>query len=142
MKLDEFGALAETFGGDVERWPEARRSAARDLARSPEAAAILANARRLDTFLAHRPTVSQQRARGAANAVLMKMAASSARRDRAWWNILPDHWLLPAASLACSAIAGLALAVSLPYPMRDRDQTIVLGAIFDSTSLVGGLEVR
>ena len=40
MKLDEFCTLAETFGGDVERWPEARRRAARELAHSPEAAAM------------------------------------------------------------------------------------------------------
>lgn len=42
MRLDRFAALAEAYGGDVARWPEAEREAAAVLmAASPEATAPL-----------------------------------------------------------------------------------------------------
>ncbi len=52
MDEREFAALAEAFGGDLSRWPAPRRSAAREFAaRSPEAAAVIAQARALDRLL-------------------------------------------------------------------------------------------
>lgn len=142
MTLEEFRTLAETWGGDVERWPEARRTAGRVLAARPEAAAILAEARRLDERLARRPDVSPERAQRAAHAVALKLAAQSAETKGVWSLLFPRQWLMPAASLACSVIIGVSLGVALPYPRAERDQGMVLGVILDSTSIAGGLEVR
>lgn len=52
MSLERFAELAEAFGGDFERWPEAERFAAISLAgRSVEARSLLADAHGLDYLL-------------------------------------------------------------------------------------------
>lgn len=52
MSLRRFAALAEAYGGDFERWPEAERFAAVSLAgRSKEARSLLADAHGLDYLL-------------------------------------------------------------------------------------------
>ena len=52
MHLEQFSALADAFGGDIERWPVAARPAAvRLLASSPSARAILKAAQALDRLL-------------------------------------------------------------------------------------------
>lgn len=52
MSLERFAALAEAYGGDFERWPEAERFAAISLAgRSEEARSLLADAHGLDYLL-------------------------------------------------------------------------------------------
>lgn len=53
MTLERFDALAQAWGGDIARWPEAERAAAAMLAaRAPQAAAALAQAAALDAALA------------------------------------------------------------------------------------------
>ncbi len=53
MSLERFAELAEAYGGDFQRWPEAERFAAIALAgRSEEARALLADAHGLDYLLA------------------------------------------------------------------------------------------
>lgn len=57
MKRDRFHDLAETFGGDLARWPEAERDAARGLlAATPELRAVLDQAAALDALLDASPT--------------------------------------------------------------------------------------
>ena len=52
MSLERFAALAEAYGGDIDRWPEAERFAALSLAgRSEEARTLLADAHGLDFLL-------------------------------------------------------------------------------------------
>ena len=52
MSLERFAELAEAYGGDFERWPEAERFAAISLAgRSEEARSLLADAHGLDYLL-------------------------------------------------------------------------------------------
>lgn len=59
MSLERFAELAEAFGGDFERWPEAERYAAISLAgRSEEARSLLADAHRLDYLLSRFGTPS------------------------------------------------------------------------------------
>jgi ferric-dicitrate binding protein FerR (iron transport regulator) len=53
MGLTRFIALAEAYGGDIARWPEADQAGARAvLADAPAARAALAEAARLDALLA------------------------------------------------------------------------------------------
>lgn len=57
MTLERFRELADAYGGDVARWPEAERRAARAFATTHETApAILAEAAALDAALANAPT--------------------------------------------------------------------------------------
>ena len=52
MALERFAALAEAYGGEIDRWPEAERFAALSLAgRSAEARTLLADAHGLDFML-------------------------------------------------------------------------------------------
>lgn len=57
MSLERFAALAETYGADIDRWPEADRFAALSLAgRSEEARNLLADAHGLDFLLSRLDT--------------------------------------------------------------------------------------
>ena len=57
MSLRRFAALAEAYGGDFERWPEAERFAAVSLAgRSKKARSLLAEAHGLDYLLSQHGT--------------------------------------------------------------------------------------
>ena len=52
MTYERFETLADAYGGDLRRWPEAEREAARLLKETdPRAAALLADADRLDALL-------------------------------------------------------------------------------------------
>lgn len=57
MSLERFAALAEAYGGDIDRWPERERFAALSLAgRSEEARTLLADAHGLDFLLSRLDT--------------------------------------------------------------------------------------
>ncbi|MFC0242112.1 hypothetical protein [Rhodopseudomonas telluris] len=131
MTPDRFRELAETWGGDIARWPEAARPAARTFARTDAGAAILRQQQAFDALLAAAPEVTPARAGRAALSVLQAIAASEARPPwyRRW---LRPVSLLPAGSLACSALLGLWLAGALPY--RQDDQAVaVVAAVFDAS---------
>lgn len=51
MSAERFAELAEAYGGDIGRWPQGERAAARDCARSAEAAGMLERAADLDALL-------------------------------------------------------------------------------------------
>jgi hypothetical protein len=138
MTLDEFRALADTWGSDVERWPAASIEAARMIAATPQGAEILEDAQTLDSLFGTRPNVSRERAERAAHAVIVKIAAQSQREQRTgWlWGIDPGNWFLPAASLACSALMGISLAMLLPT--SGDQEAIVLSMIIDSGSMAAG----
>ena len=50
MTLDQFRRLAETWGGDIERWPAATRDAARQFAATLEGERVLDEQARLGDF--------------------------------------------------------------------------------------------
>jgi len=137
MTLEEFRRLADTWGGDVERWPQERRQAARALAGTPAGRAIVSRAARLDALLAAPAAVSPERAARAAGAVARRLAAEQrqheARRRR--WRL--PGWLLPAASVASSALLGVALASALPAAGGDSEP-LVLAVLLDSGSITAG----
>lgn len=133
MTLDEFGQLAETWGGNIDRWPPSQQAAAHALAEGDEAKRVLAGQIRLDRMLTFGPVVSEERANRAGFAVLQKIAQSSIEAPR-WRLRLRRAALFPAASLACSAVVGVWLAGTLPY--RQTDEAIsVVSMVFDSTAM-------
>ena len=148
LDLTEFRRLAEAWGGDIERWPEARRAPARRLAATAEGAAILRAAERLDALLAEPLAIAPDRAAQAAARVMQRLAASPPpRRARlSWWQWLaalvavrPRLRLRPqlglaAASLALSVAVGASLATAFPWRQpAPADQTL-LALILDSAS--------
>jgi hypothetical protein len=108
LTLERFQDLADAFGGDVARWPEADRAAGLAFARAePSAtAAILAEASALDRLLAASP--------GPAPSLALReavIAAAPRPRRRA----IDRRWVGLGASLAAASIAGvLAGAAAAP----------------------------
>jgi hypothetical protein len=121
MTLEEFQKLADIWGGDIGRWPDNARPSGNELARTDRGGAILREAAALDRMLAERPTVSDERARGVAHAVVLALAAQSGQLSRANWGRRLIPWLVPA-SLICSGLAGSALAMMLsPHRISEQD---------------------
>lgn len=130
MTLDEFKRLAETWGGDIARWPADRRAAAAALAERPAAAALLAEATHMDGLLSRTaPQVADDRAGRASYAVIARLAAQTAPRPAWTW----PRWLMPVA-LACAALIGLYLGLAYPIadPNAPQDGRALLTMIFDS----------
>jgi hypothetical protein len=132
MTLDDFGRLAEIWGGDIGRWPASQQAEARELAATAEGAAILRDERRFDVLLSQTAEVGEYRAGRAAFAVLQRLAGE--RQRQPWYRALwQPARLVPAASLACSAMLGLWLASVLPA--QPPESASVLTMVFDSGSL-------
>jgi hypothetical protein len=145
MTREEFHRLADTWGGDVERWPASVQAAARQHAATAEGASILLGARRLDALLARPSEVAPERAARAALSVIQRIAAEGVGdKRRASWllsNWRPPNWLMPAASMACSALIGISLATMMPYGGPD-EPTVVLSALLDSGSMAASWVTR
>lgn len=128
MTFDRFAALANAYGGSIERWPASERHAARAyLEASPEAHALLAQAAWLDATLASWTVPGP----GAALAARITTAATRqhARRRRL---LLWLSGLGTATTLAGGLATGAGL-VALPAPRADSStfslyQLSVLGA--------------
>jgi hypothetical protein len=133
MTLEDFRRLAETWGGDLGRWPAAERDAARALAATPQGRAILERARQLDALMAAPPDVPPERVRGAVHAVVLQVAADAERTSRSRWSWDLPGWFVPAMSVACSALIGISLGMALPS--GDAPEPMVLGMILDSGSI-------
>jgi hypothetical protein len=132
MTPEQFRQLAETWGGDVERWPEATREAARRLAASAEGAAVLDEQGRLDRLLAVAPEIETARADRSSLLVLQRLAAMPQQNHRpSWYRLLRWPALVPAASLACSALVGVWLAGAMPYVHSPSDPLSVMSGVFD-----------
>lgn len=131
MTPEQFRQLAETWGGDVERWPEATREAARRLAASAEGAAVLHEQERLDRLLAAAPEIETARADRSSLLVLQRLAAVPQQHRPSWYRLLRWPALVPAASLACSALVGVWLAGAMPYVHSPSDPLSVMSGVFD-----------
>jgi hypothetical protein len=137
MSLEEFRLLADTWGGDVTRWPQAARHEAEALARTTEGAAILAEASELDRLAAlAAPEVEAARAEAAIHAVVMRLAAADERPRRLSLTGLA-RWLMPAASFACAAAIGLYLGTAFPVGRQTTvaDARAVLIMLLDNDSI-------
>jgi hypothetical protein len=125
LTLRRFNVLAESYGADLQRWPQALRAEAEVfLASSSEARRLLAEARILDTaietaYSSDLPTPGEQRAalERMRSGVAARVASSRARRPRSrtfgrpivgWFHgvaLTNLRWVL-AASGVCAAIAA------------------------------------
>lgn len=116
MDMTRFTALADAFGGRIERWPEAERDAAwRFLADEGEAArAVLAEGLELDEALeVLRPP---QPSAGLREAILAAAPKSRPARSPLW------RWLTGAglgAGLAAACAAGVLAGVQTAGPSSD-----------------------
>jgi hypothetical protein len=140
MTIDEFRQLAQTWGGDIARWPSHRRTEAEAIARMPAEAAILEEERRLDRLIAaSAPEIATDRIDRAVFGVALAIAADGARppAPRLARPRLARWWLVPAAGMACAAIVGVSLGVT--YPLSSlrpaAEATNVLSVILDGDSL-------
>lgn len=133
MDRARFEALAEAFGGDVTRWPEAERGAALALLADQPALAreVLAAATRLDGMLDALPAP----AAGAALRGRVLAAAPMARPARSW-----RRWLTGAGvgfGLATACAAGLVAGVSAAQPSPDdrrADAVLTEAAAFEGVA--------
>lgn len=140
MNLDQFRQLAETWGGDIGRWPAATQEAARGLAASEDGARILRGQADLDRLLSLTPEIASGRTDRTSFAVLQRIAADGMDSPQPWFR-RALRWppLVPAASLACSLLAGVWLAAAVPYGRAaPPDALSVISGIFDSYSLGPG----
>jgi hypothetical protein len=112
MTLDEFERLLDVLGSDSTRWPDDMRTEAdRLVARSPEAARALYEARRLDAAL----EVARPQIADATVARVLQAALASLSRPRVQFQVVLRSWgLAPlwprlgflAAALALGIIIG------------------------------------
>ncbi|USI74717.1 hypothetical protein [Sphingomonas morindae] len=117
-----FRALADAYGGVVQRWPEAERAAALEMARLPQWQAVLAEAARLDARLdlwTVAPPSPALQAR-----ILAARRLPLSRRARLWWSGIG------LATALAGAAAGSVAAAALP---------IDHGAAVDEATAFGAL---
>ena len=112
MSLERFEDLAETYGGDIARWPEGEREAARALlsAEAERLAPVLAAAAELDRLLDLAPARSP-------DAALLGRLISAAPRPAA----AGPRWiagLSAALGLSAAAFAGVFVGVAVERSPR------------------------
>ncbi|WP_293901562.1 hypothetical protein [Phenylobacterium sp.] len=129
MTPERFETLAEAYGGDVARWPDAEREAAAQAmaARPAWAQAALARAGDLDAALdAYGPP-------RAAAGLMDRIVADAPTPRRAWrWT----GWLAPAglgAGLAAACAAGMILGARLSTPAIPETDSVVTAVTADDT---------
>ncbi len=129
MTKTRFEALAQAYGGDVTRWPEAERDAAlRLLAAQPDLArTVLADALRLDMALDALPAPA-----AGADLRARVVAAAPKVKARAPWR----RWIAGAGvglTLASACAAGVAMVASAAQPSADdrRADAVLIDASVD-----------
>ena len=140
MTYERFETLADAYGGDLRRWPEAERAAARALLDSdPRGAALLAEADGLDALLdaAPRPTPSH-----ALREAVIASAAGAGLKARRRGGLGPLAWL-SGAGWAAAACAGVVFGLALTSYMTAnvRADTVLYQASLsgaDDTEVLGG----
>ncbi len=130
MTPARFGALADAYGGAIDRWPEAERGPARDLLAGSQAAReILAAARHLDAALARLPAPPPASMRLRQAVAALEPAAEQPRRakSRRPWLQLPflARGLAMTAAAAAGVWAGIFLA---PGPGSDPGSLALIEA--------------
>jgi hypothetical protein len=128
---ERFGALADAYGGDIDRWPVAERDAAwRYLRRQPDAQTLLAAAARLDAALAGWTVPGPGAALAATIALTVSRRHAHGRRLRLWLSSLG------AAAALASGMAAAAIVLTMVLPAAEQVssplyQLTVLGAPLD-----------
>jgi hypothetical protein len=138
MNLARFGDLAEAYGGDVRRWPESERDAARAWADAHpvEAERALFDARQTDAalFASPNPVVSM--------ALRDRVLASATMKARAAWPSLRKLLWIGGVGWAAAACAGVLVGTTLSTHLAVQSQAdaaveqAMLGG-FDETEVLG-----
>lgn len=126
MTPDRFAELAAAHGGDIGRWPQALREAARAaLAADPHGlGAVLAAEADLDRLLDLAPAQSVD---AALIGRLLEAAPKPRRSANAWWT-----GLAAGLGLAVATVAGVAVGVASGAGERlDRRADAILAAAYD-----------
>jgi hypothetical protein len=139
-RMDEtrFGELADAFGGDVRRWPESEREAARAWidAHPLEAERALFDARQTDAalFASPNPVVSMD--------LRDRVIAAASVKARAAWPSLRKLLWIGGAGWAAAACAGVVFGANLGGHLATQaqadavlDQAMLSG--FDETEVLG-----
>ncbi|MFZ4166726.1 hypothetical protein [Brevundimonas sp. NPDC058933] len=140
MTYERFEYLTDAYGGDLRRWPEGEREAARALmAADPHAAALLREADGLDALLdaAPRPAPSH-----ALREAVIASAAGAGLRARRRGAIGPLAWL-SGAGWAAAACAGVMFGINLTSHMTadvQADAVLYQASLIsaDDTEVLGG----
>jgi len=139
MIRERFEYLADAYGGDLRRWPEAEREAARALAATDlQAAALLREADGLDALLDAAPRVVASHA--LRERVIAAAAGAGLGRRRRGLGVMA--WL-SGAGWAAAACAGAVFGVVLTGQMTAdiRADTVLYQASLtsaDDTEVLGG----
>ena len=115
MSVFRFRALAETYGGALERWPATERRLARELLlREPSLHAVLAAESELDRLLAEGEG-------GAVSASLLARLEGIPERSpqKQPFPLKPRSFWLPALGWAAAAAVGLWLGATVEAPELD-----------------------
>jgi len=143
MDATRLKRLIEAHGADPQRWPPDERAAALALLESsPEAQALVAEARRLDALLAAVPVGDT--APAATVALRRRIVALPTRRDGGQ-SVGGGHWMLgpwsfsrlwpSAAGLAAAGLIGLVVGWTQLVPAGDQPE---VGDLRDLVGLTGG----
>ena len=139
-RMDEtrFGELADAFGGDVRRWPESEREAARAWidAHPLEAERALFDARQTDAalFASPNPVVSM--------ALRDRVLASATMKARSAWPSLKKLLWIGGVGWAAAACAGVMVGTTLSGHLAVQSQAdaaveqAMLGG-FDESEVLG-----
>jgi anti-sigma factor RsiW len=134
MKIERFQHLAEAFGGDLSRWPQAEQSAAGALLRTDAAARrIVAEAQSLDALLARAALpVDDACINRTAAAIFARLdAAPPARKPPAPPARLSLRWSV--GFIAAMALVGVISGASAPAPR------LPAGAVAATPVIAGGV---
>lgn len=121
MDATRFAALADAWGGDLRRWPEAERESGRAFAASHQVVAerLLFEGDSLDALLdaSPQPAVSP-----ALRDRIIVSAAASGRKARGAWPSLSRLLWLGGAGWAAAACAGVVFGTNLGGHLADQRQ--------------------
>jgi hypothetical protein len=129
MNWERFCGLAETWGGQIELWPEHERAGAQQFAETTEGMEVLLRARVFDRWLAIAPSIGLERAGIASFAVIQRIAAENGRKSRRFQRL---EWLIPRTSLAFSLAVGMSLAFAVPYERHAAEQQMLLSLVLSA----------
>lgn len=134
MDATRFGALADAYGGDLRRWPEAEREAARGwLQARPEAERALFEARQTDAalFASPNPPVSM-----ALRDRVLASAATAGLQARSAWPSLRRLLWIGGAGWAAAACAGVMVGATWSGHLTAQSQA---DAVLEQ-ALLGGID--
>lgn len=151
MNMDRFRRLAETFGGDLSRWPAGEIRSAADLAAtSPEAAAILEGERLVDgaldaAALAMDEALDDERTSRVLDAIGRRMdervedgsapsVGEAARRPSMPLPVKRSRGYLSAGFLSAMAVFGLVLGALDPHTSAEDRVAATTASPFDETT--------